>query len=80
MEKGRWEQQIKAKIMGVDENMGRVCMWDYRVAQDLEIPYHKVEICDCEEWQRRDFAFDPESDTEEVDRVIEMLAGSAFRT
>ena len=45
MERGRREQQIKAKIMGVDENTGRVCMWDYRVAQDLEIPHHKVEIC-----------------------------------
>jgi len=54
-------------------------MWDYRVAQGLEIPYHKVEICDYEEWQRRGFTFEPESDTEEMDRVIEMLTGSALR-
>jgi hypothetical protein len=80
MEKKRQEQRIKAKIMGVDENTGRVCIWDDRVAQDLEIPYHKVEICDYEEWQRRGFTFDPETDTkEEMDRVIEMSTGSAFR-
>jgi SAP domain len=80
VEKKRQEQRIKARIMGVDENTGRVCMWDDRVAQDLEIPYHKVEICDYEEWQRRGFTFDPETDTkEEMDRVIEMSTGSAFR-
>jgi hypothetical protein len=80
MEKKRQEQRIKARIMGVDENTGRVCMWDDRVAQDLEIPYHKVEICDYEEWQRRGFTFDPETDTKkEMDRVIEMATGSSFR-
>ena len=42
--------------------------------------YHKVEICNYEEWQRRGFTFDPETDTkEEMDRVIEMSTGSAFR-
>jgi hypothetical protein len=70
----------KSQDLGVDENTGRVCMWDDRIAQDLEIPYHKVEICDYEEWQRRAFTFNPETDMkEEVGRVIEMSTGSGFR-
>ena len=75
------EKKLKAKIIGDDEkSVNGTSMWDDRVAQDLEIPIHKVEICDYEEWQRRGFQFDPDTVTkEDRDRVIDMTTGSAFR-
>ena len=80
MEKNRRETQVKSKIMGIDGDKAQTHIWDARIAEDLEIPYHKVEMGDYEEWQRRDFKFDPESVTkEEQDRVMDLMTGSAFR-
>ena len=81
MDKSNRETKIKAEIMGVAEGHGRTQIWDDRVAQDLEIPHHKVEICDYKEWQRRGFTFDQEAVTEEdEERVWDLMTGSAFRS
>lgn len=58
--------------------------WRDRVARDLDIPFHTVDVPECKEWQRRGFRLKPGEleDTpskQEVERLFRLATGSALR-
>ena len=72
---------------GATEEPGDFQWWIFedRVAQELEIPFHKVEPCDVEIWKAKAFEAKIEDfrrssvSKEEWDRVLDVAGGSALR-
>ncbi|KAJ9294035.1 hypothetical protein DTO271G3_7163 [Paecilomyces variotii] len=89
LERVRRENKRKAEIMGGPEDNKRSAMtlmlWTDRVARDLGIPYHKVEMEHFEEWHAKGFRANGDEfiatnvSQEERDRVTDLATGSAFR-
>jgi len=82
------ERARKMKIMGTKrDNVSALTSmaWDDRVARELGIPYHKVEMKHFEELAERGFVgkdgeFEAVNMTEEErDRLTKLCTGSAFR-
>jgi hypothetical protein len=77
-----------AKSRRIKEIMGRceskAFAWQDRVARDLDIPFHTVDLPEYEEWHRRGFRLEPgelegKLPEEEDERLMTLAIGSAFR-
>ena len=88
MEKEREERIRKCEIMGTPwEQISALTLmaWDDRVARELGIEYHKVEMKHFEELKRRGFVakegeFEASNmSKEERERITTLATGSAFR-
>lgn len=88
MERENIEAKRKAEIMGTERSHTSAfssMAWNDRVARDLGMDYHKVEMIHFEEWHARGFRvrsleFDHGNITkEENDRILRLAVGSAFR-
>jgi hypothetical protein len=88
MQKEREEQIRKCEIMGTPrEQVSAMTLmaWDDRVARELGIDYHKVEMKHFEELKRRGFVaqegeFEAKNISEEErERITTLATGSAFR-
>ncbi|KAJ9255739.1 hypothetical protein DTO212C5_9103 [Paecilomyces variotii] len=89
LEQDAREDNRKAEIMGGPERNKRSAMtfmlWEDRVARDLDIPFHKVEMEQFEEWHAKGFRANGDEfiaanvSPEEQDRVTDLATGSAFR-
>ncbi|ERF74564.1 hypothetical protein EPUS_00694 [Endocarpon pusillum Z07020] len=88
IEKERAEAREIEQIIGLPEN-GLVdtlhsAVQD-RVARDLNLPFHKVQILQYRQWKEAGFKADPEEfklvniSEEERERLVELSTGSAFR-
>ncbi|KAF7505226.1 hypothetical protein GJ744_001155 [Endocarpon pusillum] len=88
MEKEKAEAREIEQIIGLPENglvdTLRSSVQD-RVARDLNVPYHKVQIAQYRQWKEAGFKADPEEfklvniSEEERERLLELSTGSAFR-
>ena len=87
MQEGR-EEDRKCEIMGTPkDNVSGLTLsaWKDRVARELGIPYHKVEMKHYEILAERGFVgkegeFEAENiSQEERDRLLKLSTGSAFR-
>ena len=74
------------KIMGREHchNLMTQAAWQDRVARDLDIPFHTVDVPEYEEWRRRGFRLEPgelenHPCKQEFNRLIRLMSGSAFR-
>ena len=76
----------KAEIMGLDQ-VSFGAKWEAvgtdRVARDLGLAFHEVELEQYEEWRRRGFHLAPgefdDISKEEIDRLARLQSGCAFR-
>ncbi|KAK1762699.1 hypothetical protein QBC33DRAFT_256363 [Phialemonium atrogriseum] len=73
------------EIMGrSNESAAMLSAWQDRVARDLDIPFHTVDMPEYEEWHRRGFRLEPgelagNPSKDESERLLTLAVGSAFR-
>lgn len=89
LEQEERDDKRKTDIMGGPDRNQQSAMtlslWTDRVARDLGIPYHKVEMEQFEEWHAKGFHANGDEfiatnvSSEERDRVTNLATGSAFR-
>jgi hypothetical protein len=80
------EDKMKMEIMGVAPELfrGTSREMDAVVARDLEIPLHKVEVCDFQEWKKHGFKLNEndmkrETMSQEIVKLLDSKEGSAYR-
>ena len=88
LEKAKSDRITIENIMGLSER-GSFGLVGYkardRVARDLGVPYHKVDVHHHEHWKEQGFKADPEEfklesiSEEEKQRLLELACGSALR-
>lgn len=81
MEKWAEKDRKICAITGMSKERCNTGDMHWKVAKDLKIPYHTVDICDYEEWKKQGFTATEEKLTSDENRkeAVKFMTGSFYR-